>query len=184
MRSPAGFDPQKLLAFQVHYMRELPIDKRVELLLPYLIQANLISLPVGARERTLVQQIVAAAGDRIKLAGDILEYDYFFVDNDKLGYDERALKRWLGKKHQRQILMEIRAVLTGLSAWEKPRIQDALEAYIKERGIKGMELSQALRVAVTGRDYGFGIYEVLTILGREDVLARIDRVLAQKRPKD
>ena len=38
-----------------------------------------------------------AAGDRIKTAGDILEYVYFFVVDDKLVYDEKAVAKSLQK---------------------------------------------------------------------------------------
>ncbi|MEO0068057.1 MAG: glutamate--tRNA ligase [candidate division WOR-3 bacterium] len=184
VRSPAGFDPQKLLAFQVHYMMGLPVEKRVELVLPYLLQANLLSLPVRENERKMVQEIVLAAGDRIKLAGDILEYDYFFVEDEKLTYDEKALRRWLGKRHQRQMLTDAKEALRLLPVWEKEQLQAKLEAYIKEKNIKGMELSQALRVAITGRDYGFGIYDILTIMGKERVINRVERVLSQQHPED
>jgi glutamyl-tRNA synthetase len=34
-----------------------------------------------------------------------------------------------------------------------------------------------LRVAVTGKAVGFGLFESLAILGREHALARIDRAL-------
>ena len=35
----------------------------------------------------------------------------------------------------------------------------------------------ALRVAVTGKAVGFGMFEILEILGRDSCLARIDRAL-------
>ena len=37
----------------------------------------------------------------------------------------------------------------------------------------------ALRVAVTGKSVGFGMFETLEILGRDSSLARIDRALAR-----
>jgi hypothetical protein len=38
-------------------------------------------------------------------------------------------------------------------------------------------VTQTLRVAVTGKEVGFGIYETLAILGRERCLRRIDRAV-------
>jgi glutamyl-tRNA synthetase len=39
------------------------------------------------------------------------------------------------------------------------------------------DVIHALRVAVTGKGVGFGMFETLEILGRERCLARIDRAL-------
>ena len=54
-----------------------------------------------------------------------------------------------------------------------------LKAFIEERGVKIGQLIHALRVAVTGKAVGFGMFETLTLIGRERCLARIDRALSR-----
>ncbi len=179
VRSPASFDPQKLIAFQVHYLMELPVEKRTELVLPYLLQAGVITSPVELSVKEMVKKIAQAAGDRIKIAGDILDYKYFFVPDEQLNYDEKAVKRWLADSRQKQILSAVRETLAQIDSFEVDRLHTELELFIKQQGVKGMELSQILRVAVTGRDYGFGINEVLAILGKNRVINRIDRILSK-----
>ena len=49
---------------------------------------------------------------------------------------------------------------------------------MEEQGIKIGQIIHALRVAVTGKGVGFGMFETLAILGRDRVLARIGRALA------
>ena len=39
------------------------------------------------------EHVVAAAGDRIKTAGDMLDYAYFFLPDDRLPYDEKAVRQ-------------------------------------------------------------------------------------------
>ena len=46
---------------------------------------------------SLLGRIAAAAGDRIKTAGDILDYDEFFCDDEQLVYDEKAFDKRLRK---------------------------------------------------------------------------------------
>ena len=48
--------------------------------------------------------------------------------------------------------------------------------------VKPIPVTQTIRVAVTGKEVGFGIYETLAILGRERCLARIDRSLKPGEP--
>lgn len=176
VRSPASFDPNRLMAFQVHYLMALPVQERTGLVLPYLIRAGLISEPVMPEVREKVARIVEAAGDRIKVAGDILDYDYFFLPDGAMVYEERAVRKWLGDEGRR-LLVRVREVLAGAEPFEPERLMRVLEDFARRENVKGMAVSQALRVAVTGRDYGFAIGDVLSICGRERVLARIDRVL-------
>ncbi len=75
----------------------------------------------------------------------------------------------------------MRAVLAGTEPFEPEVLMRVLEDFARKENVKGMAVSQALRVAVTGKDYGFAIGDVLSICGRERVLARIDRVLVRDR---
>ena len=56
-KSPASFDPAKLLAFQNRYMQQLPIKQKTAAVLPYLQQAGLDSQSAPLRHRA------AAAAD-------------------------------------------------------------------------------------------------------------------------
>ena len=51
--------------------------------------------------------------------------------------------------------------------------------FLQAEGIQLRQVQQALRVALTGKGVGFGLYETLAILGREHSIARIDRTLAR-----
>jgi glutamyl-tRNA synthetase len=48
---------------------------------------------------------------------------------------------------------------------------------VEQAGVKVGDLIHAVRVAVTGKTVGPGLYDCLAILGREASLARIDRAL-------
>lgn len=180
-RSPASFDPEKLLAFQVHYLMGLPAERRVELVLPFLVDAGLVRSPVSPEVRERVKHIVAVAGDRIKVAGDILDYDYFFINDEELVIDEKGFKKWLGSSEQRELLAAVVRVITGVERFEPAFLEEVLERFAQERQVKPMVVSQILRVAVTGRDFGFGIAQCLAILGKERVVARIEMVLRRLR---
>ena len=54
-----------------------------------------------------------------------------------------------------------------------------MNGFLQAQGIQLRQIQQAVRVAVTGKGVGFGLYETLAILGKEHSLARIDRALAR-----
>ena len=107
-KAPASFDPKKLWSFQDHYMQEQSIDRKVELTLPYLERAGLVAQPATAADRERVRQVVEAARDRIKVAGDILDFEDFFLPDDRLPYDEAAFDKQL--RHEPEAIARLRAV--------------------------------------------------------------------------
>ena len=102
-KAPASFDPKKLLSFQDHYMQQLPIKKKVAMVLPYLQKAGYISSPPPCDTGPKLTEILNAAGDRIKVAGDILDYPYLFVADDAMVYDEAAFENVSASRQMRSV---------------------------------------------------------------------------------
>jgi glutamyl-tRNA synthetase len=173
-KAPAAFDPKKLLAFQEHYMNALPIDEKTSACLPFLQKAGY------EPERGAVSAVVRAAADRIKVAGDILDFDDFFTADDALVFDEKAFDKRLRKPADAADLLKgFRERLAAAETFDAPALETLLKDYVEERGIKIGQIIHALRVAVTGKAVGFGVFETLAVLGQERCLLRIDRALSQ-----
>ena len=64
-----------------------------------------------------------------------------------------------------------------LEPFDAVHCEEALQAFVSEEEIKTGEVIHALRVAVTGKAVGLGMFESLALLGREASLHRIDRAL-------
>lgn len=177
VRSPASFDPNRLMAFEVRHMMALPVERRVELVMPFLERAPGIQA-AGPEARGRVAKIVAAAGDRIKVAGDILEYGYFFAADDQLEFDQAAFNEVLGSPGQRGLLAKFRARLAACEPFEPGPLEQVLRRFAAEEGVGVGQVIHPLRLAVTGRPVGLGMFDTLAILGRASCLVRIDRALA------
>src|SRR5262249_52151325 len=94
-KAPASFDPEKLIAFQARAMQRAPIKQRVATAVQYLKRAKLISDPPSCDTGPYIAKILEAAADRVTVAGDVLDYDDFFLVDDKLNYDEAAFEKRL-----------------------------------------------------------------------------------------
>lgn len=176
-KAPASFDPQKLWAFQQRDMIELPLDKKVALMLPFVLQAGWVAQPVPGETSELLSQIAVAAGDRIKTAGDILDYDEFFCDEEQLVYEEKAFNKRLRKGDAGESLRAFREALAACDTFDAAGTEACLRQFVAQQGMKIGDVIHALRVAVTGKAVGLGMFDCLAILGRERSLARIDRAL-------
>jgi glutamyl-tRNA synthetase len=179
-KAPASFDPKKLSAFQDHYMQAVPIDQKTAMVIPYLQKAGVLATPPVDWESPKTKEILRAAGDRIKVAGDIVDYADFFVPDDRLQYDEAAFEKRIRKPPEAdELLRKFRNRLTATAAFDAPTLDEQMQEFVKSEGIAVGQIIHALRVAVTGKAVGFGLFDSLAILGREHSLARVDRALAR-----
>lgn len=179
-KGPASFDVKKLGAFQERYMNLLPLEQKVSLCLPYLGKAKLIADPPDVATRERVRGIVQAAGERIKIAGDILDYADFFLPDEALPIEDKAFDKRLRKPERaRPLLTACRQTLADALAFDAVSLEALIAAFVQGQGIDLADIVHALRVAVTGKGIGFGLYETLALLGKDRCLARIDRALAR-----
>jgi glutamyl-tRNA synthetase len=161
-------------------MNELDLKKKVAMCLPFLQKANYVATPPPCDISDYVQSIVIAAGDRIQIAGDILDFDDFFVDDQKLIFDEKAFgKRILKPEDAVELLRGLREKLSGIEQFDIKTTEVVVKSFVEERGIKIGQIINALRVAVTGKGVGFGTFDTLAILGRDRCLNRIDLAIAR-----
>lgn len=176
-KSPASFDPKKLMAFEERHFQLLPPERTLELVVPFLEKAGLIQSPPSDQQRQLIAEIVAAAGDRIKVAGDVLEFADFFQPDDQLEYDEKAVKKNLHKEGVAELLTRFRDRLATAEPFNAAVLEALLRDFVEAEGIKIGQIVHPLRVAVTGKSIGFGLFDILAILGRERCLRRIERAI-------
>lgn len=179
-KSPASFDCKKLWAFEDRYFQRLPVKQKVAKMLPFLQKAGLVSDPTPCEVGPKLTRIVEASGDRLKTAGDILAYaDFFFVPDDKVAYDEKDFQKRVAPPQSKDLLAKFRDVLKTIEPFEVGPLEEALKQFIERENIKIGDIVHTLRVAVTGKSVGPGVYDCLAILGRDACLARIDRALAR-----
>jgi glutamyl-tRNA synthetase len=177
VKSEASFDPAKLAAFQHRYMNRLSVAEKVGLAMPFLLKARYVAADT-AEIRAKVAKIVAAAADRLIVAGDILRFDEFFVDDSQLTMDEKAFEKRLVKVPQAgHLLNEFRKILTTCEPFTAANLEAGLNGFAETQNIKQGDIMNPLRIALSGKAGGIGVFDMLEILGREKSLNRIELTL-------
>ncbi len=90
--------------------------------------------------------------------------------------DPTAWERWLDEEG-RSVLAHVRAALAEVADFDQVEVRAALEQIVEGNSLKPRAVYQPLRVAISGTTISPGIFESVTLLGREETLRRIDRVL-------
>jgi glutamyl-tRNA synthetase len=157
-------------------MKKLSADEKVSGVVPFLVRAGMLTEPVDDAMRARLRQIVAATGDRLKVFSDILAHAPTFLSTE-VRYDPKAVEKKLKKDGAADVLADFRAALAPAEPFEPAHLEELLNSFCEQRGLKKNVLVHALRVAITGSEVGLGLYETQVILGREETLRRIDAAL-------
>ncbi|MCF7826418.1 MAG: glutamate--tRNA ligase [Candidatus Marinimicrobia bacterium] len=184
-KSPASFDPQKLTSFQGRYMWRYPINEKLKMVYPYLQKAGLtkvdLSIPTDQAGMELLEKIKAvlnAASERILFAGDILEYEEFFKADDVIEFEDKAFqKRLVDADEQRELLKKFCEPLRFTDEFSAPSLEILLREFVEELGVGMGMIVHALRISLTGKSVGFGLFDIMAILGKESCLKRIERAI-------
>jgi glutamyl-tRNA synthetase len=161
-RNPARFDEVKLRWLNGVYIRSLSVPELTRRLEEFTGRQG---LEEAAR---ISQEKIHTLADFWPLAGSLFDGP---VD------DPTARERWLGADG-RAVLADVRDALAREGGFDETAVQERLQDVLQRRGLKPREVYQPLRVALTGATVSPGMFESVALLGRDETLRRIDRVLA------
>ena len=162
-KSPAVFDEQKLRWMNGRYLRELDVDdlsRRLEAFTGH----------GGLRPAVEISQ------DKISTLSEFWPLTRFFFEGPQ--DDPAAREKVIEAPGAREALAHARAALADVpEPWTEDRVQLALDSVADRLGVKRKQIFQPLRVALTGTTVSPGIFETVTLLGRDETLARVDHAL-------
>ncbi len=165
------FDLVKLTSINGKYIRMLSDDELYERLLPYLPEDL---------DRDRVRKIVPVLKDRLTRLGEFTDLTGFFFGPPpdyapsllvpKKGTPESAL----------EALKRIRTLMSDLpEPWTHEEWEARMRALAEELGMKAGDLFMVLRVAITSSTISPPLYESMEILGKAEVLSRIDTAIGK-----
>ena len=171
-KSASAFNTDKLKWLNNHYIRTLDpvyVAKHLE----WHMADQQIDYSQGPALSAVVTLLAERCHTLVELAG---QSRYFFEEYEAI--DEAAAKKHL-KAAAREPLMVIRDKLAALTEWEVEPLHHVIQSTADELGLGMGKVGMPLRVAVTGLGQSPSIDAVMQLVGRERVLARLDRVIAQ-----
>jgi len=180
-KTNAKFDRNKLLAFNNDAITEMAPEAFCERWRKWC--ARHAPEIVGAVDEAGFALLAEAVRPRSKTLREAARSAAFvLLETEAIEYDAGAVKKWLEKADGAgyDALAAMRERLAGLKSFDPASIHAEIEAYCQETETGMGKVAQPLRVAMTGSAVSPPIDATLAILGRETVLARIDRLLAQR----
>ncbi len=171
-RSSATFDPDKLHWLNGEYARELSNSEFYDLALAKLKSS-------GVKLENFPEKYVRAALETCK--GKINTFDELpaycrFYFTDDFDYNQEGVAKHFTAENKPR-LTAVREALSALEKFDAATIEATLKSTAAKLGVKVGSIVHPTRLAVTGSNVGPSLYHLLEVLGREKVVARIDRAL-------
>ena len=168
-QSAAGFDSEKLLWLNQHYIQTLALDVLCERVKPYFEQAEV--------DTSAGPSLAAAVDAQRERAKTLLE----IVENSKMFYGDITLDEKAAKKHLRPVvgepLTKLRDEFVSQKDWQGSALHKVIETVAASFELNMGKIAQPLRVAITGSGASPSIDVTLDLVGRERTLARLDKAL-------
>jgi len=166
------FTDPKLMSVNAHYLRQMPIEELMPMVKECYSQARLWNPEFEKGQRDWFLQTLTLIRGRYSTLTDFVTYGQAYV-SDAFPMDDEAVRKHLAAEGVGTWLQELAQRLAGLDDFDAKTVESELRVFLKDMKLKPGELMNAVRTAVTGQSVGPDFMNVLTILGRERVVARL-----------
>jgi len=178
-KSPAIFDPNKLIWMNGEYIRKMPVRELVDRAMPFIKKAGFMNGREESR-RGEIEAAVALEHEKVKLLTDVPRLiDFFF--KSEVEYDPASVEKVLKKPDVPEVLKAAIETYASLPEFTALSTEEAAKAMALRRGIKNAAVFHPVRVSVSGRTQGPSLFHMLEVLGRERSLERMKATLDKLR---
>jgi glutamyl-tRNA synthetase len=174
-QSNAKFDGKKLAHMNMVYLLEQPADRFATLAKEYFAKQ-----PAGAAvmaNEVYFREIMALAQPKIKSVDELGAYTAYFF-SDEFVIDPKVKDKVMAKGDPKARLSELIAALPTMDLSSDAAVEAAIKSLAESKGLGFGDYQAVARLAVTGTNAGPSITAIFRVLGRERVLARLEKFAA------
>jgi glutamyl-tRNA synthetase len=162
--SASRFDMTKLLHLNAHWIKAADPARLVRLLLPFLKERG-----IETNEGERLEKVVRTLQERSRTLEEMADAAEFYFREKPT--DPKAAVKFLTPAIA-PVLMDIAEAFSLLDPFTPAGMEETLNAVVERRG-GDFKIHQPIRVALTGGTASPGLFEVMEILGRDEVVRRL-----------
>ncbi|MFH1335148.1 MAG: glutamate--tRNA ligase [Candidatus Zixiibacteriota bacterium] len=168
------FDKEKLEWMTGEYIRSYDNEKLLDLIIPFLMKENLVTEETVNQRREWLISFVSLLKERCKTLKEFAEKGKYFFSFD-YQYEPSAVKKLFNSIEAAERLKIFWEYLSPLDDFKKEKIEEFLRKQADEMRIKPATLIHLIRLATTGVTGGPPLFDLLELLGKEEVIKRITK---------
>jgi glutamyl-tRNA synthetase len=168
----AVFNPEKLDWFNQQHIARLAPDELARRIKPLFEAAGLWRDEYLTNRHAWFFAVLELLKPRARRLGDFAEHGRFFF-TDAVEFDPAAVDKQLRVAGMREHLTALAGAFADLPTFDAVSVETALRTTADALGVKAATLIHAARVAVTGKSVSPGLFDVLALVGRDEVTSRL-----------
>ena len=167
-KAGAKFDPEKTKWFQQQHLQQLDngvLTKEFEQILTHKnIQTDID-----------VRKMISLIKERATFLQDLWDLShYFFIAPSE--YDPKATKKaW--KEDTANLMLELNRILNDITDFNASNVADIVKAWIQAKEIGFGKIMMPLRIALVGSLQGPDVFDIASLIGKEETIKRIENVI-------
>lgn len=167
-KTPAVFSLEKLAWLNGEHIKRKEPASIAEALVPFLKEKAYIGEDF---DRKRLESVVKLFQNRMPTLKDFVERaDFIFVDKPSISLEEKVKYLTDDKKKPFALLA---GRFNALEEFDASSTEEAFRRLVEELGLKGADLVHPVRVALTGKTIGPGLFDTMAVLGKEKTVRRL-----------
>jgi glutamyl-tRNA synthetase len=164
-KAGAKFDPEKAKWFNHQYIQTCSDEQLAAMLVTQLEALNVKPEP------QMLIKVISLVKNRITLLPDFTEQAGFFFSPPS-SYDEKTVsEKW--KPDSAVMVKGLLTVLAATEPFEKQILEQNIKSHIEKNQLGMGQVMNTLRLLLVGANKGPGLFDIMEVLGKEEVLERI-----------
>ncbi len=168
----AVYDVNKLTWMNGQYIKQLEPWELALKLIPFIEAAGLASKDDLLRRKEWLKEAVLTMQERARTLEDLAKgMDYYFRPPDS--YDEKGVKKHFAKADAQELLEKCAERLSHISCWTLENCDQAYTEIAQKKGIGRGRLIHPTRLALSGKTFGPGLFDIMHVLGKTETISRL-----------
>ena len=170
-KSGAKFSPDKTNWFNQQYLQQKKNEELTALYTPILTGKGITS------DLEYTSKVVSLIKERATFVADFWELSNFFFEHP-VEYDAKATKKqW--KETTGALMEELTTVISKIEDFTIENAQTDIKGWITLKEIGFGKVMQPLRLSLVGKLAGPDLFDIMTMIGKENTIARIKNAIAK-----
>ncbi|MCT4700240.1 glutamate--tRNA ligase [Tenacibaculum haliotis] len=170
-KSGAKFSPDKTNWFNQQYLQQKSNKELTELYITILEEKGIDI------DSAFTEKVVSLIKERATFVADFWDLSSFFFMNPS-EYDEKASKKqW--KDTTGELMQELTTVIDKIEDFTIENAQTDIKGWITAKEIGFGKVMQPLRLSLVGKLAGPDLFDIMTMIGKENTLQRINNAIAK-----
>ncbi len=171
-KSPSKLDMSRILSMNEHYIKTIDEKDLYKCLDEY---CKIYKEEIQDDKEIKVKSSLSFLKNKAKTLEDIYNNSKFIID-DEVNFNEDDIK--LIDDKAKKIISEFIKDLSSISNINKENLEPIVNNLIKKNDTNFKGVGQPIRIGLIGSKFGPGLYDIVTALGKEEVLKRLTKIIS------